>query len=48
LDLLIAGACHAGLLQFAAFAALERFFEVINRGGNPARWPMPVAVSAVS
>jgi hypothetical protein len=30
LDLLIAGTGHTGLFQFAAFAALEGFFEIIN------------------
>ena len=30
LDLLIPSSGHAGLLQFAALAALERLFEIIN------------------
>ncbi len=48
LHLLVAGTGHAGLLQFAAFAALKRLFEVINRGGNTTRGTMPIAVSAAS
>src|SRR6267154_4998140 len=44
----IAGTCHARLFEFAAFAALEGFFEIIHGCCNGLRRTLPVSVCSAT